>query len=330
MNNSNKEVAELANNFFSTQYKSNSKWPFTKFYYKEHIPPDKLNNAREHYANFNLDNENVLILFDDTAWGSAKKGLVMTDSHIYFSESPGTSLALNDILTIELKKSLVGFSISLVHKSIQEERKLISGFERSVIYCCGTLPKNEAKVLNSFFTRLSKRNLEALWNNKNKVEELQNQMMSTVSNIMLDGEEVIYFACGTDFDSFVACTSSRIILYYTSWLSVEKKRDIEYSKITSVDSAINYYRNDFGEEPILQTKRLLLHADGSHTDIDVLQPFQVDEISKVIENKKRTQFATQNNNEKDIVKKLHDLKKLLEEGVLTQDEFNKAKQKILE
>ena len=46
-----------------------------------------------------------------------------------------------------------------------------------------------------------------------------------------------------------------------------------------------------------------------------------------IDNKKKTKVKTLKNN--DMIKQLNDLKKLLDEGVITQDEFTKAKKKIL-
>jgi len=46
-----------------------------------------------------------------------------------------------------------------------------------------------------------------------------------------------------------------------------------------------------------------------------------------IDNKKKTKVKTLKNN--DMIQQLNDLKKLLDEGVITQDEFTKAKKKIL-
>ena len=45
--------------------------------------------------------------------------------------------------------------------------------------------------------------------------------------------------------------------------------------------------------------------------------------------KKKTETTQESLNDKDIVKKLKDLKELLDSGVLTKEEFEKAKKKLL-
>ena len=56
---------------------------------------------------------------------------------------------------------------------------------------------------------------------------------------------------------------------------------------------------------------------------------QIDETIKITGEDKSTSTTTQNNDSSDIVKQLNDLSNLYKSGVLTKEEFEKAKKKIL-
>lgn len=55
-------------------------------YFLDGIPKTKLQNARSSYANYAPTREAPLLLLDTTVFGSGKKGMLMTDQSVYYSE----------------------------------------------------------------------------------------------------------------------------------------------------------------------------------------------------------------------------------------------------
>jgi len=52
--------------------------------YGEFMSLRKLKNAKRRYANYNKDKEIPLLLVDDTFFRSAKKGILLTNSYLYY------------------------------------------------------------------------------------------------------------------------------------------------------------------------------------------------------------------------------------------------------
>lgn len=71
------------------------------FYVGDEIPRRKVMNAIESYANY-VSRQDVLVLFDDTAFGSASDGFLMTSDAIYAKElfSDGVEINIEDIRDI--------------------------------------------------------------------------------------------------------------------------------------------------------------------------------------------------------------------------------------
>ena len=55
----------------------------SKLFLLEQIPPDKLENAKQSYAPMMRDDETVIALYDDTVFGSAKDGFLLTTKRLY-------------------------------------------------------------------------------------------------------------------------------------------------------------------------------------------------------------------------------------------------------
>lgn len=74
-------------------------------YLAPNIPTHKLNNALNAYADTKVSPEQVILLIDDTVFGSAKDGLLLTTTDLYIKEGFGKSrtIALNKINSIVLK-----------------------------------------------------------------------------------------------------------------------------------------------------------------------------------------------------------------------------------
>lgn len=67
-----------------------------------HIPENKLNNAISAYAK-SVDKGRVLFLYDDTLFGSAKDGYIITDSAFYYkSSNKEFSFRYNDVVSCEI------------------------------------------------------------------------------------------------------------------------------------------------------------------------------------------------------------------------------------
>lgn len=73
-----KSIIEFAEKYFISACSPGTQWPFSTVFYKSYIPDKKLVNARKAYADLSSDEEYVLLLYDDTVFGSAKEGFVMT------------------------------------------------------------------------------------------------------------------------------------------------------------------------------------------------------------------------------------------------------------
>jgi len=74
----------------------------------EHIPPNKLKNAISSYAPLIRDDEAIVFLFDDTLFGSANDGFILTTKHLFsknFAETRG-GVAISDIENITIKHGL--------------------------------------------------------------------------------------------------------------------------------------------------------------------------------------------------------------------------------
>ena len=78
---------------------------FDHTYFKPSIPKDKMLNAINEYAH-DLKIEDILILIDETFWGSAKEGLIITNKEIRLSKKLGSKkIALTDINNIEITEN---------------------------------------------------------------------------------------------------------------------------------------------------------------------------------------------------------------------------------
>ena len=79
----------------------------------EHIPSNRLNNAIKSYASIIGSDETVIFLFDDTIFGSAKDGFMLTTKRLYYKNmaEAGDSVDISDILNMTLKRSMLSPAI---------------------------------------------------------------------------------------------------------------------------------------------------------------------------------------------------------------------------
>ena len=83
------------------------------------IPPKKLNNAIATYAT-QVSPEDVLLLYDDTVFGSAKDGFILTAEAVYWRNSDGhpERLRYAEIRKVDFLKHTVSASIVINEKEI--------------------------------------------------------------------------------------------------------------------------------------------------------------------------------------------------------------------
>ncbi|MGI6085696.1 MAG: hypothetical protein ACOYIF_09670, partial [Acetivibrionales bacterium] len=141
---------------FADAVTSNGKWKHTKFFIGKYIPEKKLKNAMASYAQLSND-EVPLLLIDDTLFGSAKDGLLMTTSNLYYStllkpgETPETGkgcIPLSDIQSIyfdsdDNKISSIAASGTIVH------------INSAPFAYLSNKPFTEITALNDLFSKLS-------------------------------------------------------------------------------------------------------------------------------------------------------------------------------
>jgi len=80
----------------------------------EQIPAKKLKNAKKSYGQLLEDDEVVVLIYDETAFGSAKKGFILTNRRIHLKnifDFPKT-LELEDVVSFS-KKSLSEINANL-------------------------------------------------------------------------------------------------------------------------------------------------------------------------------------------------------------------------
>jgi len=86
-----------------------------KFYVLQYIPANKLEAAMKSYApEINVD-ETILILYDDTVFGSAKDGFILTSRRLYSKNTAekANSATISDIFNITFNKGKLTASIKI-------------------------------------------------------------------------------------------------------------------------------------------------------------------------------------------------------------------------
>ena len=90
-----------------------------KLFLFEQAPDDKLNNARESYASLMKDDEVFVLLYDDTVFGSANEGFLLTSSRLFQKNiaEQGAFINIANITDITVKHRLLTSNV-LVHSEM--------------------------------------------------------------------------------------------------------------------------------------------------------------------------------------------------------------------
>ena len=133
-----------------------------KVYVRPHIPAKKLQSAVNAYGN-GLSPEDVIILVDDTAFGSAKDGILITDKSIYikiFTESL-RAYEWEAVESIDIEKRTIYINGAASGKLVQATEKDIGQlFDKVEEFLAGQSHSGENKSLGQASTAQSEATLE--------------------------------------------------------------------------------------------------------------------------------------------------------------------------
>ena len=123
-----------------------------RLFFMEEIPKKKLENARRSYARSFETGEVPVLLWDDTLFGSAKDGFLLTDRRLYqknFSERPSCS-DLSGIVDFDISKESVGTVLSPQGTSSLNAIK--------IQYQCGNQEAVAARLIHMIYALTGRRN----------------------------------------------------------------------------------------------------------------------------------------------------------------------------
>ena len=144
------QIIEFTENYFSTICHPGTRWPSLGIYFKNSIPDRKLLSAKKKYAKFNPDKESALILIDDSLWGTAWKGFIMTESNIYYS------LVNQENDTVISGTASGTLSLDKVESIILHEKTLTTSIivNGALFANLSYIRRDEINILNDFFNKL--------------------------------------------------------------------------------------------------------------------------------------------------------------------------------
>lgn len=143
------ELFYFTENYLNLLVPNGMSYPYTTIYFGRAISEKKLTNAIASYANF-AQGDRVVLLIDDTAFGSAKHGLLMTDRAVYY-KLKGTNLFGSEMGSFPLDDSY-----HLDIKGNIKDQKLSLSLAKSFSV---TIPRNQYVILKYYFEKLKFRDL---------------------------------------------------------------------------------------------------------------------------------------------------------------------------
>jgi hypothetical protein len=114
---------DLKNEIFEIYKTASAGFIIKNLYFYENIPLKKFQNAVKSYAQALTEDEIVICLFDETVFGSAKQGFILTDKRLYARTINGVgSAAVENI-----------FEMVCVHQKSYSEISIKAGFDAFTI-----------------------------------------------------------------------------------------------------------------------------------------------------------------------------------------------------
>jgi len=126
--------------------------PYFSFDFGKLIPLRKLKNAKKLYAQYDEEKEQPLLLIDDTFFRSGKKGILITNLHLFYrlyskrgnTEIKKAQFSLNEITSLYIDIGRMGSNL-IINKN-KEAFTIAFGVDEP--------KKTEAEILNKLFEML--------------------------------------------------------------------------------------------------------------------------------------------------------------------------------
>lgn len=326
---SKKELSKFVDNYLNTIYPSVSKWGRQHLFYGKFITNDSRMRSLN-YAHYDNDKEKTLLLFDGLE-RSIENGFVITDSNFYYiADGEKGKVSLEEISTIKsgtIGGGMFGFVITLNETQLRFP----------VPYPFST---KELDVLQKLFIKMS---IDILKVDVDKPTKTQYEIFNTINDNLIEGENIMHVAWSisdrfvvTTSGAFIICTNYRLIVCQFDFNGFKQKIDYPYNTITSISNEQRSIQTYLGD--MLSSLKLCDMRIGAAQSVIILEGFKcsdVEQIGKIVTERKQKIVSpdkVQNSisNKLDISEEIMKLKNLFDRGLLTQEEFNKAKKKLLD
>lgn len=154
------------------------------------------------------------------------------------------------------------------------------------------------------------------------------RQLKTLASMLHDDEKILYLTCtsrawGPVLPYLMICTNYRVLIMQKGFIYGNDIKQIAMDKINTIDYHLSLMYGEFQ----------IIDGAGKETKIDKVPKKEVVKLVKTIQeamNDYQPQKTTQNNNCNNGINDLKKLKELADEGIITQEEFEAKKKKILE
>lgn len=142
-------MSDLTNNLLEDLSKDITLSRCPKIFIKPNIPSKKLSNALSSYAN-NIKEEDVLLLVDDTVFGSAKDGLILTSTTIATKRSYENPklIKLDQVKEISFYKSEILINSISFSSFIQVTHKDLGGLSEIINKCLLSFSRKSSEAID--------------------------------------------------------------------------------------------------------------------------------------------------------------------------------------
>lgn len=141
---------DIIEQYFKKNNVGPRKWNYFGFYANEFIPSKILKNAKRVYASYDDNEEIPLLLIDDAVLFNGKRGVLITDSSIYYRLFPADLKGSNIIGQIKLE-DVKEITLS---KFMDRAWVTINNRKVGMLVGIGGPPKGRIDVLNKYFSYL--------------------------------------------------------------------------------------------------------------------------------------------------------------------------------
>lgn len=154
------------------------------------------------------------------------------------------------------------------------------------------------------------------------------RQLKTLASMLHDDEKILYLTCtsrawGPVLPYLMICTNYRVLIMQKGFIYGNDIKQIAMDKINAIDYHLSLMYGEFQ----------IIDGAGKETKIDKVPKKEVVKLVKTIQeamNDYQPQKTTQSNNCNNGINDLKKLKELADEGIITQEEFEAKKKKILE